>query len=107
MKRKSITDFPTATQIEDIIETESEATDLGGEAFLRKYLDRGVEWFKELFWRLSGAGEKDLLYEISQALRTPEFKDLSPALSGLRAMRIEKPKVVRIGVRLIYEEGKE
>lgn len=112
MKRiKSISDFPTTYQIENIIESESQLTDVGGEAFLRRYLDRGVSWFKELFWRLDNAGERGLLYEISQALRTPEFKDLSPALVTVKSNKIKrrnmkdkKSKVVKVGVQLLEDE---
>jgi len=83
LKRKSIvSEFPTVTQLEQIIETESEPTDVGGEAVIRKYLDRGVGWFKELFWRLKNLGDTDIAYELGNALSLPEFSHLAPALNA-------------------------
>jgi len=98
IKKDSFSDFPSLSQIEQIIQTESKPTDVGGEAFIRKYIDRGVDWFKELLWRIYNVGDKDLLKDITVALRIPEYSHLSPALSVVRAKK--RRKAVKVGVRV-------
>jgi len=73
-QKRGLSDFPYVHQIEDIIERESKETDVGGEAFVRRFRDRGAEWWRKLLNWLSYQGRDDLVYEIQTALKLPEFR---------------------------------
>jgi len=73
-QKRGLTDFPYVHQIEEIIERESKETDVGGEAFVRRFRDRSAEWWRKLLNWLSYQGRDDLIYEIQTALKLPEFR---------------------------------
>lgn len=66
-------DMPQPRQIKKIIDEESELTDVGAEAFIRKFVAKGKEWFKKLLGYLQNLGETDLIYQIRQAMRLPAY----------------------------------
>lgn len=68
MEKGGVADLPTPYQIEQIIGEESQETDMGGEAFVRKFKDRGKQWFQRVIQSLKGMGEMELVYLITSAL---------------------------------------
>lgn len=82
--KEAMSDFPLPTQIEQVIETESQPTDTGAEAFVRKYLERGKAWFMALLERLKVMGETVLAQEIEDTLYLPMF---APVLAMRKTAR--------------------
>jgi len=80
LEKQGLSDFPSARQIQEIIDKESQETDIEAEAFVRKHIDRGVTWFKELLWRLYSAGEEALYKVLRKTLALPAYSSLAPAL---------------------------
>lgn len=90
LRRKSKSDLYSGDQLRQIMDTESQETDIGGEAILRKLNDKGAKWWAEQIWALRSAGDDDLVLDIMNAMKVPEFQHLAPALKA--AMRQGKKK---------------
>jgi len=73
-------DFPNPRKIQEIIDQESKPHDIQAEAFVRKFIDRGPVWFKELLWRLYSQQEDKLYNAVRQTLALPAYSALESAL---------------------------
>lgn len=66
--KEARSDFPTAMQIEQIIDKYSEPTDIGAEAFIRVNRDKPKNWFQTLIERLTVMGNSELAKDIRRSL---------------------------------------